>query len=576
MKEYRRLLDSLVCAVIVFSVCFFALPYSPAVVTVEFETSQAGEGQLYYDLGKGLSEENSVKFVLKRENQNHKVYSVVIPRQGLASLRLDPMAHEGYFVVHSLRYQDFFNEFFWDAKMIAEKAVFPPGIAWKLTSDGLVGHARDADPWLSFSGLESVGNRPSRQVLLLTAFKASLFFWVCCLLWWKYFLKRDSIAKLSSLKVRLLQYLEGAPLGAQRFWRYIVGGGLGVVAFLVALNIVVDPFYIWQSKVLPYEYQVNERFAKVAYLETQHERFNGYIFGSSRSASTDPRMLEKYAPGISFYNMAVSGGSLYDHLAHLRYFLRSGYAVRLVYLQLDNEMLDTFRYPKENYLNRQHPHVRQESPLFYHGEYATIFPYEYLKGKLDVNWRQQSWKSFDIHNTGCILETHWEKLMASSPDEYVLDRKRFPLERIMRSRQDVRLGDNLQALQELKQLCEDNGIHLVVYMGPTNWRTWNEVDFAAYARLLRETVKIIPYWDFSGYNSVSENDFMFYEKSHYRPLVAEWIASRIFAKPCTDLPMDFGILVSAGNVEERIRYHERQFARRDRQQWWGNDGEEKP
>ena len=166
--------------------------------------------------------------------------------------------------------------------------------------------------------------------------------------------------------------------------------------------------------------------------------------------------------------------------------------------------------------------------------------------------------------------------MASSPDEYVLDRKRFPLERIMRSRQDVRLGDNLQALQELKQLCEDNGIHLVVYMGPTNWRTWNEVDFAAYARLLRETVKIVPYWDFSGYNSVSENDFMFYEKSHYRPLVAEWIAARIFAKPCADLPVDFGILVSAGNVEERIRYHERQFARRDRQQWWGNDGEEKP
>ena len=569
LKRYWQNILPVILAGSIFCSCFFGLQIPTAVVTVELSASQIGSGQLFFDIGQGICEENSLRFS-SRFGNGAQEYSFILPRKAVSLLRLDPMESEGYFVLHSLRYRDVFNDITWDSEFLAKNAIVSSGLILQRSSDGLQGWAKNSDPWLQLTNLEEKIWKPSFVERFLIATCLAFFFLATWFL--GRFLKKYEciLNKFEVARIWLLKCFDGRRMEGKSFWRGILVGAFGFLLLLGTVNIVIDPFYIWQGKILPFEYQVNERFAKIAYLDKQHERFSAYIMGSSRSASTDPRALEYYRPELHFYNFSVSGGSFYDHLLHLRYFLREGYPVKMLYVQMDHEMLSNFMFPSGNYLNRHHPKVSQKPILTYYGEYASIFPYEYLKGKIEVNAREKEWKIFDIENTGCIIETHWEELIAESQEKYVLDAKRFSAQRIPRVHKDSQLSSNLQALQELKQLCENNQIQLVLYLGPTNQRTWDGVVFADYAKLLREVAKVAPFWDFSGYNSVSKNDYMFYEKSHYRPIVAEWIASRIFGEERKDIPSDFGVWVNDKTVESRIHEQKVQFDAVDQWRWWLN------
>src|SRR4051812_30298410 len=83
---------------------------------------------------------------------------------------------------------------------------------------------------------------------------------------------------------------------------------------LMSVNYVIDPFNIFHTRFLKYQYQMNERVIKNEFLETEHDQFNCYMFGTSRIGSTNPKTIEKYIPKSKFYNLTASGAPLYDDL----------------------------------------------------------------------------------------------------------------------------------------------------------------------------------------------------------------------------------------------------------------------
>ena len=73
-----------------------------------------------------------------------------------------------------------------------------------------------------------------------------------------------------------------------------------------------------------------------------------------------------------------------------------------------------------------------------------------------------------------------------------------------------------------------------------------------YLKYLREISNITDFYDFSGYNTITLNNCNYYEESHYRPLVGEIIASRIFNDKTVKVPKDFGILVTKENINQHL------------------------
>ena len=109
----------------------------------------------------------------------------------------------------------------------------------------------------------------------------------------------------------------------------------------------------------------------------------------------------------------------------------------------------------------------------------------------------------------------------------------------------------LESLTRIRDLCQENGINLIVLCAPVyadymDYFSWDQVaDF--YTRLAQVT----PYWDFS-YSSVSFEPRYFYDETHFRNCVGEMALARIFGDDFLYIPDDFGVYVTSDNVQEHL------------------------
>ena len=82
-------------------------------------------------------------------------------------------------------------------------------------------------------------------------------------------------------------------------------------AVFAGFNIAVDPFGVFGDIIFDrYAYNMtqNPRFAKINYLEKNHDKYDSYIIGSSKTSSYSVEKLNEYYGGASFYNMIMYGG----------------------------------------------------------------------------------------------------------------------------------------------------------------------------------------------------------------------------------------------------------------------------
>jgi hypothetical protein len=61
------------------------------------------------------------------------------------------------------------------------------------------------------------------------------------------------------------------------------------------------------------------------------------------------------------------------------------------------------------------------------------------------------------------------------------------------------------------------------------------------------------YYDFSGLNSITTNNYYYYETSHFRPVVGDMMLNIMFQTPEIEVPGDFGFRVSSVNVDTHLK-----------------------
>lgn len=313
--------------------------------------------------------------------------------------------------------------------------------------------------------------------------------------------------------------------------------------FSVALlNFVVDPFYIFRTPFLKVRPQINDRYDKIAFLEKNKKSFNSYIMGSSRMLSTHPVNIERYIPGAKFYNLGIVMGTAYEHYMHLNYFINKGYPVKCLYIGLDIDFCFlTIKYDERDSLFRLHPDVTNEGWWGYYWFYLSISPKSDLRRKLKWNFSRKKMPSQEYGKDGASKPEAEDKRIFE-------ERREFGAGKI----HNKAGNKNIMILRKMVALCRQHGIQLITFVNPPSRMAMDHYEEDDYLMFLKELADVAPFWDFSGYNSITTNPQNYIDHSHYKSSISRLMAARIFGDQTLPVPGDFGVWVTKENIETRL------------------------
>lgn len=328
---------------------------------------------------------------------------------------------------------------------------------------------------------------------------------------------------------------------------------IAIKTFMVAgVNFIIDPFDVFHSNFLKYPFQMNERFIKVEFLEKNHHQFNSYMFGSSRMGSTHPEVIEKYVPNSKFYNFATSSANFSDYLSHLEYFLKRGYEIKNLYLQIDiMGGMTSYGQNEGYYLLKAHPYVTGDSLPSYYLKYLMNPSLPNIEGKILANTQDQNHSLYDFQ-TGSSSKEYLDEVLSSSCKEYIKNEPSFHIKPSRTITGDA-ISQSIDALRKIKTYCDQNHINLIIFITPHNQHMMDLFVVDDYLLFLEKIAGVVDYYDFSGYNSVTTNDCNYYEFSHYTPAVGKLIAAKIFNDHDVYIPSDFGIFVTKDTVQKHLK-----------------------
>ncbi len=347
---------------------------------------------------------------------------------------------------------------------------------------------------------------------------------------------------------------------------YLISIVLSTILILAMLNWAIDPFNIFDSKILKKDYQLNERFCKIRYLNSKHSLYNGYIFGSSRVAATPPDLLEKYLPGHKFYNMTVAGCTQYDNLMFLKYFIEKEFNISTLYLQVDIPDVHGFNPLAINQYVRHHPDLTKESILAFYSEFLTSLPLKNFLGKMSLNHsKQPSIKNmrYDIENSGRWYIDHANQLIKNNPEYYISLESSFHEKYKTRNQAGKHLKENINALKEIKKLAQQHKIDLIVFVPPYHHLMMDSFNQHSYIQYLSELSEITDFWDFSSYHPITFNNYYYYSQSYFTPALVKLMLARIFNDTSVEIPHDFGVKVNKNNIVSHLQYKNEEIALRD-------------
>lgn len=287
-----------------------------------------------------------------------------------------------------------------------------------------------------------------------------------------------------------------------------------VIVAIVGLNIIYDKTGILNPNNMGSGVEPSQHFVKMRYLVNNPNKYNAFAFGSSRVGNCDLTIMDD---GLKYYNMTYAGGLPEEWLGDLKLLLNAGVKPRRVILALDD-----FSF-------RVDPKTHENNVLFIPYKENNIKTY--IRTALSTNRITAPSIDgriiFDIYGSGRPMMTYADE---SIEDDYK-DRLREGKFTQGFAVKGDRSESVLLAIKEIKDIATKNSIELIVWYNPVHHKTYLDNNLEELNEFKRRLAEIVGYWDFSGINEITSNDYYWYECSHYRVIVGDMILRRVFDLP---------------------------------------------
>ena len=330
-----------------------------------------------------------------------------------------------------------------------------------------------------------------------------------------------------------------------------------LIILLSIINYTVDPYGFFRKDLTKQLVVPNQNFLKMRYLTRKPHTFNSFVFGSSRVGQIHVQNIHNSG---HWYNMTYAAGIPQDHLINIEYMIKQKMNIKELMIGLDE-----FSYlidPKEHaqaWSTRHYSPILGQSEVLFYIQYLLRFPdikvmqtaYREYQKKMHPQRNEQGafFDDYDLYGTGQGTVKELDEEIDRNPVKHNLDPRFFKPYKTHSDEPDFS-EDSLASLKRIVELSRANGIKLTIFINPIHKTTYMATNREHLFSFKRRLSKICNYYDFSGLNSVTLNNYYYYETSHYRPIVGNMIIQRIFDRNTSY--NGFGELVTADTVERHI------------------------
>ena len=335
--------------------------------------------------------------------------------------------------------------------------------------------------------------------------------------------------------------------------------GLFVIPILiyVGVSVFVDPYNVFHVNNMRFtEMTPDQNFIKTKYILENPDKFNAFLLGSSRVANLPKEGLpskDSDGEALSWYNMTYAMGTVSENYDTVKTLVEGGVNIREIIVMVDE--ISMWRNPADDADNLIYKSYQQYagSPLKFYYAYIKQKPVWRILPQIFQNYGKNEevqiekdlFYSYGVagKNTDMSISGAGPSMGAEASFEYA-DSSRV-----------------MEGVRNLKQLCDDNGIKLVVIATPTYEMTYKEAVANGYLDFLSDLAKETDFYCFSGLNAYTTSTGYYFDPSHFKPYVGLEMEKVVFGSEnereaaenkarCDMSRIDFGVLVGRENVEE--------------------------
>lgn len=336
-----------------------------------------------------------------------------------------------------------------------------------------------------------------------------------------------------------------------------------IILFLIGIipvaffNYRVDPYGIFNhlNVDLWYEpgYEPNQHYSKIRHLINDKHSWDSFLFGSSRVGKINPASI----PDGNYYNMNYSEGIPGEHLIDIEVLLKNRIPVKNVIIGLDNF---SYMIRPENHSSQIMRH-QYDASVFK----RVVFLVKYLCSSPQLNMLKKisnipddSSINFNIYGNGMQKLDNIDRNIEKDIDRH-MNSDRFmkannsPFDKASEDKYMKIMDDTIKDITAIIKLSREYKFNLYFFINPTHNKFYLQGNPYHFLLFKEKLAKITSYWDLSGINSITINNYYYYETSHYRPVAGDLIICRMFNCTNINVPEDFGVFVTKENINAHIK-----------------------
>jgi hypothetical protein len=305
-------------------------------------------------------------------------------------------------------------------------------------------------------------------------------------------------------------------------WNKIVFYGvLFSVLFIPLMNIIVDPYFIFNFSKNDLQANVNERYNKVDYLLNKDNKYDAFIIGSSTMDSFDPSIAQSLRSHENWYNLSFLSGSPVEALNSLKILKKQGKPIKEVIMGIDFFSLCEFNKKSSDW-NKEHFLITGQSKFSWYLDYLFAPSFSDSFSKLKINYTHNPVMFSDINGNGQYHFLAWGKSNLDKGNSLTeVNNKTLPASFIL-------INDRLTELSNLSSWLKENKITAHFWINPYSQDSLSKVDVKTlylFRHKIKEVLGDIP--DYTLRVDINSNKNNFYDLQHFNANVSNQIMHEI-------------------------------------------------
>lgn len=311
---------------------------------------------------------------------------------------------------------------------------------------------------------------------------------------------------------------------------------LALIALIV--SITIDPFNVFHPlNIKDNGVEPNKNYIKMTYILNNPDKFDTFVFGSSRVGNIHTNNIWE----AKAYNMTYSEGLPVETLNNVKTLIKHNIIPETIYLGVDN--LSYTIDPSSHISASNAPYELKESnPIKFYSLYLD--PAMSIKSYTTIIYKH----NFDESYATRFYEYGWNSDYGNTNSTYDFTNAKPSVGN------SYRLEETLDEIRQLKQLCDENNIKLVIFTNPLYYVTYDATLEQNYLNFLKQLATISEYCNFSGYNSITTDSSNWIDNSHYSAEVSDKVLECMCFHAYYEglYEEGFGYWVNEKNVDEFI------------------------